>query len=337
MMAKKAQAAMEFLMTYGWAIVVIIAVVSILFYLGIFSPFDLASNNCAMPSGFSCYSFTVYQGGSLVLDIGQSTGRTILVNRVACDEGAAAHWTDVNESIESTMHGSIENVTCYNSDGTTPQYGDVYHGNVYIEYTDIGTGYTHHVQGEISFTVIEHRPTPTPSPTPGPVVITSCPFTVNTGERYVLESNLTCSGGIEVTGAAANSTIDCMGHSLTGGSGDGIRLSSVSGVQVMNCVVLDFASYGIHLDRASGSNITGNWMQLNGAGLVLENSDRNSILGNSITENRDYSVWISGSSDNIISGNYQWTEFDGFRITQLAWEHVRQQRGQQLQVCLLVQ
>ena len=35
---KKAQAAMEFLMTYGWAILIILIALGVLFYLGVFNP-----------------------------------------------------------------------------------------------------------------------------------------------------------------------------------------------------------------------------------------------------------------------------------------------------------
>ena len=51
-MFKKAQAAMEFLMTYGWAILIVLIVLAALFYLGIFSP--RSPNACIAIAPITC-------------------------------------------------------------------------------------------------------------------------------------------------------------------------------------------------------------------------------------------------------------------------------------------
>ncbi|MFW5991218.1 MAG: hypothetical protein ACOCQX_03230, partial [Candidatus Nanoarchaeia archaeon] len=52
MRGKRAQAAMEFLMTYGWAILVVLAAVGILAYLGIFDmQKDVAAQCKLRPTG----------------------------------------------------------------------------------------------------------------------------------------------------------------------------------------------------------------------------------------------------------------------------------------------
>ncbi len=52
--AKRLQSAMEYLMTYGWAILIIALVLGILWYLGVFSP-QIPSGCVALP-GFYCQS-----------------------------------------------------------------------------------------------------------------------------------------------------------------------------------------------------------------------------------------------------------------------------------------
>src|SRR3989344_478750 len=52
MKGKKAQAAMEFLMTYGWAILIILVVLGVLFYLGVFSP--KTPNTCELKAPIQC-------------------------------------------------------------------------------------------------------------------------------------------------------------------------------------------------------------------------------------------------------------------------------------------
>ena len=51
-MGKRGQAAMEFLMTYGWAILVVLAAVGILAYLGVFDMEDRVPSRCELnPTG----------------------------------------------------------------------------------------------------------------------------------------------------------------------------------------------------------------------------------------------------------------------------------------------
>ena len=51
-MHKKSQAAMEFLMTYGWAILIVLVVTAALFFLGVFNP--RTTNFCIATAPFTC-------------------------------------------------------------------------------------------------------------------------------------------------------------------------------------------------------------------------------------------------------------------------------------------
>lgn len=57
-MNKRAQAAMEFLMTYGWAILVVLAAIAALAYFGVLSPDRFLPEKCTLPSGVACLDFT---------------------------------------------------------------------------------------------------------------------------------------------------------------------------------------------------------------------------------------------------------------------------------------
>ena len=50
----KAQAAMEFLMTYGWAILVVLAAIAALAYFGVLSPDKFLPAKCTLSSGIAC-------------------------------------------------------------------------------------------------------------------------------------------------------------------------------------------------------------------------------------------------------------------------------------------
>ncbi|HJX06290.1 MAG TPA: hypothetical protein VJ461_06280 [Candidatus Nanoarchaeia archaeon] len=54
---KKGQAAMEFLMTYGWAILVVLAAIGALAYFGVLSPDRFLPSKCMISGGFSCVEY----------------------------------------------------------------------------------------------------------------------------------------------------------------------------------------------------------------------------------------------------------------------------------------
>lgn len=60
-MYKKAQAAMEFLMTYGWAILVVLVAIGALAYFGVLSPDRFLPEKCVIStgSGLFCDDFAV--------------------------------------------------------------------------------------------------------------------------------------------------------------------------------------------------------------------------------------------------------------------------------------
>ena len=67
-MQKRGQAAMEFLMTYGWAILVVIIAIGALAYFGVLNPGKQAPTACTMQAGFFCEDFNIVSNGvNLVL------------------------------------------------------------------------------------------------------------------------------------------------------------------------------------------------------------------------------------------------------------------------------
>ncbi|MEM3181306.1 MAG: hypothetical protein QXY86_02930 [Candidatus Micrarchaeaceae archaeon] len=71
--AFKAQSAMEYLMTYGWAILIIAVVLGALFSLGVFSSSSFLGTACIPQSGFLC-SNPIATATGLTVTVGQATG-----------------------------------------------------------------------------------------------------------------------------------------------------------------------------------------------------------------------------------------------------------------------
>jgi hypothetical protein len=164
---RKGQTAMEYLMTYGWAILIIMIVLVVLFYLGVLNP--AVPVQCTFPSGFTCISSKIdASDGNLTLVIGEGTGHTIVITGVNCSDNMSSGYTpnivfygDTNNNV--TMNsGSQEQVAyptgplqvlcthAYNGADTAisqQTVGATYSGNIYINYTEVDTGTNHIVVG----------------------------------------------------------------------------------------------------------------------------------------------------------------------------------------------
>ena len=64
---RRGQAAMEFLMTYGWAILIMLVVIAVLFYLGVFTGGSVPKR-CILPAGFTCADYAFVINGQLQPD-----------------------------------------------------------------------------------------------------------------------------------------------------------------------------------------------------------------------------------------------------------------------------
>lgn len=64
---------MEFLMTYGWSILVVLAAFAALAYFGVLSPEDKLPEKCILPAGLACKGFG-YNDGTIQISIENSMG-----------------------------------------------------------------------------------------------------------------------------------------------------------------------------------------------------------------------------------------------------------------------
>jgi len=73
---------MEFLMTYGWAILVVLAAIAALAYFGVLSPEKFLPEKCILQPGIACVSHKV-EPTQITLVISNGLGRTITINSIA--------------------------------------------------------------------------------------------------------------------------------------------------------------------------------------------------------------------------------------------------------------
>ncbi len=84
-MQLKAQSAMEYLMTYGWAILIIAVVLASLFSLGVFNSGASLSTACIPLAGFTCSGPVLHNGNLTIVEIGQATGQAWLLTGLYLD------------------------------------------------------------------------------------------------------------------------------------------------------------------------------------------------------------------------------------------------------------
>src|SRR3989344_3801876 len=93
MQYKKGQAAMEFLMTYGWAILAAIIAIGVLAYFGVFNPGRLAGPAGLVSPPFNLDDFNIVDGGAgsdvVTMVVTQNLGSSLnLLNTPAVGLGA---------------------------------------------------------------------------------------------------------------------------------------------------------------------------------------------------------------------------------------------------------
>jgi hypothetical protein len=79
---KKGQAAMEFLMTYGWAILVVIAAIAALAYFGVLDPARLLPERCQFPAGMDCIDKASITSTSITVALRNNQGFPVTVDSV---------------------------------------------------------------------------------------------------------------------------------------------------------------------------------------------------------------------------------------------------------------
>ena len=161
-----AQAALEFLTTYGWAFLIILIMIGTLAYFGILSPSKILPNRCNFGAELQCLDFQLQE----------ATTNTISV-RLKNGIGQAIDVSSIGLSTESTTALSCTptapvasypfsgwkggNITDFTWDCTNPTQAGLQKGEkakvlITVRYNSVvsGSAYTREVKGEIFSAVI---------------------------------------------------------------------------------------------------------------------------------------------------------------------------------------
>lgn len=154
-MFKRAQAAMEFLMTYGWAILVVLAAIGALAYFGVLSPGNLLPQRCEFTAGLDCTETpsALASVGTIEFPLTNSNGYRIhpVSATVTDSDGLAGCTGSVFESggIPVTEVANGNNFIVRLTGCTGMIQGDRYTATVNVEFVSNSTGMTHRNVGRL--------------------------------------------------------------------------------------------------------------------------------------------------------------------------------------------
>jgi hypothetical protein len=160
----RGQSAMEFLLTYGWAVLILMIVTAALLFLGVLNPGTTAPNQCAFASVFTCKGYKISDGGSLELTLGQATGDDVTVTGFACTAAENATAAPITpERIPTGSFAPLQGLPrCTNADGSYPAAGEYFTGTMAVAYRDEQTGMDKVVKGTVAYRVEQAYATATP-------------------------------------------------------------------------------------------------------------------------------------------------------------------------------
>jgi len=141
MINKKSQAALEFIMTYGWAILVVLVAIGALAYFGVLSPDRFLPSKCIMQAGIACLDHKA-TASTLQVVAQNSLGYDLTITSVKAQQCTA----------QTGLTVSFPNGQPYTADMVCTNTGSKYNGQFNLTYTtpsDVG-GISHTNIGQIT-------------------------------------------------------------------------------------------------------------------------------------------------------------------------------------------
>jgi len=154
---KRGQAAMEFLMTYGWAILVVLAAIGALAYFGVLSPDNFLPSKCTISPQFACKDWKVNSDGTILLQIQNNVGSTTSANISLSNDPStcAVSGGDPLVEVAGVRNGAdfggtsgLIQINC--TSGNTLVAGSKFAADITVVYWDpAGSGLTHTATGSL--------------------------------------------------------------------------------------------------------------------------------------------------------------------------------------------
>ena len=137
MISSKAQSAMEYLMTYGWAILIVAVVLGALYSLGVFGGANFLGGTCVASPGYLCSNPLLATDGTLSIVYGYQ-GPNVTIVGFGCSTAKSEPNTFTASGTSNLAPGQQETVQISCPLSSTATIGTSFSGYLWVEYDQGG-------------------------------------------------------------------------------------------------------------------------------------------------------------------------------------------------------
>lgn len=146
MVFKKGQAALDFLMTYGWAIALVVIIAAVLFAMGVFDTSNFIGNKAAGFAGCAVKGWNFNTNGDLTLKFSNQVGQRINVTGVTATIGGITGSNSTTETIAPGADSSTYSISGFGTQTANTGYTAM----VAINYTDLNSNFKYTSSGTLT-------------------------------------------------------------------------------------------------------------------------------------------------------------------------------------------
>ena len=228
----RGQSAMEYLMTYGWSILIIAIALVTLFELGLFNGSGSGlPTTCVAQSGFLCSNPSIDTNGNVLISFGQSSGSTMIVQATACTNSStppsANQW--LQQPINNpTFSNGATGTLGFQCKLTSNTIGSDFSGILWIQYQQNGVS---NQEAKIGT------------------------FTAKVGTSTPINLGNTGSGSSGAQGETLSGVYPSPTYNYNSGSGTASASATVSSGNVILCA----AAVGLGNEQEENAGLTPSW------------------------------------------------------------------------------
>lgn len=144
----KSQMALEFLTTYGWAILMLTIMIGVLTYYGVVNPKTFVPSRCVLGPEFACEDYMILQDGSLRMLFKVNIPEGVEKLNITCNYEENSS-TSVESDFSEVQFGKIELICNPNMGDNAYNIDDLKKIKLDIDYILGGGTYWHNTGGEV--------------------------------------------------------------------------------------------------------------------------------------------------------------------------------------------
>ncbi|MEM3839273.1 MAG: hypothetical protein QXF01_01700 [Candidatus Micrarchaeaceae archaeon] len=149
----KQQSALEYLITYSWALLVLAVVLAVILSFNLLNYNKYVHTECVLGQTLTCENAYISSNGMLTIEVLQSGSDPINITSYGCTQGAIlAYMQQPANQIYMPIGGTYTfNMQCYTKTGSPVgmHVGTTFSGSVFFNYTDEITGYGGTAEGKV--------------------------------------------------------------------------------------------------------------------------------------------------------------------------------------------